>query len=142
MSRCTPRRLVPFILALLGVAAALIGVPTGTALAHNSLLSSDPAAGSTVTVAPTQIVWVFQNSVPLDTMTVTLIDATGVRTELAGSVHGPSGDTEVITPLPALQPGAISLRWRLVGADGHPITDSIDVTIAPPVGPRQLLLPQ
>ena len=26
------------------------------------------------------------------------------------------------TPLPTLAPGAVSLRWRLVSADGHPIT--------------------
>lgn len=127
------RRLLPLVLALLVVVAALIGLPTGTVLAHNSLLSSDPAAGSTLTVAPTRVVWAFQKPVPLDTMTVTLIDASGVRTVLVGSVHGPRGDTEVITPLPALQPGAVSLRWRLVGADGHPISDTIDVTIASPI---------
>ena len=56
--------------------------------------------------APTQITWVFDNAVPLETMTVTLIDATGARSELAGSTHGPAGDTEVVTPLPALAAGA------------------------------------
>ena len=62
-------------------------------------------------------------------MTVTLIDATGARSDLAGSSHGTSGDTEVITPLPALASGPVSLRWRLVGPDGHPITGRVDFTV-------------
>ena len=40
-----------------------------------------------------------------------------------------AGDTEVVTPLPALQPGPVSVRWRLVGADGHPITGRVDFTV-------------
>jgi copper transport protein len=70
--------------------------------------------------------------VPLDTLTVTLIDAIGARSELAGSVHGAAGDTEVVTPLPVVQPGAVSIRWRLVGPDGHPVTGRVDVTIEQP----------
>ena len=115
-----------------GVLATMLGVSSGSVLAHNSLVSSDPADGATLSVAPTQIVWEFDKSVPLDTLTVTLIDASGARSELAGSVHGAAGDTEVVTPLPALQPGAVSVRWRLVGPDGHPVTGRVDVTIEQP----------
>jgi copper transport protein len=127
MPRTLLRRLVLFALVTCLVALAL---PTAGALAHNTLLSSDPADGASLPSAPTQITWEFDKSVPLETMTVTLIDATGVRSELSGSVHGAAGDTQVITPLPALAPGDVSLRWRLVGADGHPITGRVDVTIS------------
>lgn len=114
------------------VVAGVVGLSSDTAFAHNTLLSSDPADGATRPAAPTQITWVFTNAVPLETMTVTLIDATGARTELSGSTHGAAGDTEVVTPLPPMQPGPISLRWRLVGPDGHPITGRVDFTITPP----------
>ena len=123
------RRLFLLALAICATAAAVVGASAQTASAHNTLLSSDPADGTALTAAPTQITWNFDNSVPLDTMTVTLIDATGARTELSGSAHGPAGDTQVITPLPALPSGPVSLRWRLVGPDGHPITGRVDVTI-------------
>jgi copper transport protein len=132
MPRSTTHRLLLFALVLGGVLATVLGVSTGSVLAHNSLVSSDPADGSTLAVAPTQIVWVFDKSVPLDTLTVTLIDASGARNELAGSVHGAAGDAEVVTPLPVLQPGDVSIRWRLVGPDGHPVTGRVDVTITPP----------
>jgi copper transport protein len=129
MLRSTTHRLLLYALVVGGVLATLLGVSPGSVLAHNSLVSSDPADGATLAVAPTQIVWVFDKSVPLETLTVTLIEASGARSELAGSVHGAAGDTEVVTPLPVLQPGAVSVRWRLVGPDGHPVTGRVDITI-------------
>lgn len=126
------RHLVRFALVLCAVTVAILGLPAGTSSAHNTLVSSDPADGASLEVAPTQVTWMFDRSVPLETMTVTLIDTTGARSELAGSTHGPAGDAEVVTPLPALQPGQVSLRWRLVGPDGHPITGRIDFAVSTP----------
>lgn len=120
-------------LVVLATAAAVFALPAGNASAHNTLISSDPADGASLTAAPPQITWVFDQPVPLDTMTVTLIDATGARSDLAGSTHGASGDTEVVTPLPVLAPGPVSVRWRLVGPDGHPITGRVDFNIEPAV---------
>lgn len=132
MPRTLFRRLTLLALAVASVIGSIL-LPTGTAWAHNTLLSSDPADGAALAVAPTQITWVFDKSVPLETMTVTLIDASGSRTELSGSAYGATGDTEVVTPLPPLSPGPVSLRWRLVGPDGHPLTGRVDFTIAAPV---------
>jgi copper transport protein len=115
--------------AAFSIVAIAVGLPAGTASAHNTVLGSDPADGASLATAPTQITWQFDLAVPLETMTVTLIDAAGARSELAGSVHGPAGDTEVVTPLPVLDAGPVSLRWRLVGPDGHPITGRVDFTI-------------
>lgn len=130
----TLRRLTLLALVIVAIVASMIGLGARPVSAHNTLLSSDPADGATLLVAPSQVTWQFDNAVPLDTMTVTLIDASGARSELPGSFYGPSGDTEVITPLPALQDGPVSIRWRLVGPDGHPITGRIDITVtaAPP----------
>ena len=122
MPRTRSHRFALFGLAVGAVVTAIFGLSAGRALAHNTLLSSEPADGATLVSAPTEITWLFDNDVPLETMTVTLIDVTGARTDLSGSIHGPDGDTQVITPLPVLQPGPVSVRWRLVGPDGHPIT--------------------
>ncbi len=112
--------------------AGMVELSSGTAWAHNTLLSSDPSDGAELSVAPERISWVFTNAVPLESMTVTLIDASGVRSELTGSAHGAAGETEVVTPLPPFPAGPVSLRWRLVGPDGHPITGRVDFTVAPP----------
>jgi copper transport protein len=122
------RRLL--LLVLVASVAALL-VPAGRASAHNSLESTDPADGAVLDVAPGEITWVFANAVPLDTLTVTLIDAAGARSELSGSTHGPAGTTEVVTPLPSLT-GSVTLRWRLVGPDGHPVTGRVGFTVSAP----------
>ena len=126
------RRLALAALTIFLFVGTAVGLSSGTALAHNTLLSSDPADGTTLAVAPTRITWQFDKPVPLETMTVTLIDASGARSELSGSTHGAAGDTEVVTPLTPLQPGPVSVRWRLVGADGHPITGRVDFTLTAP----------
>lgn len=133
MPATLPRRLTLIAVALCAAVASVFGFSSGTVSAHNTLVSSDPADGAQLSTAPAQITWVFDKTVPLETMTVTLIDATGARSELSGSTHGAAGDTEVVTPLPTLQPGPVSVRWRLVGPDGHPITGRVDFTIAAPV---------
>lgn len=130
MPQSPSRRFALAVLAVVMFVGTAFGLPSGTASAHNTLLSSDPADGATLGVSPTQITWEFDKSVPLETLTVTLIDATGARSELSGSTHGAAGDTQVVTPLTPLQPGPVSVRWRLVGADGHPITGRVDFTIA------------
>ncbi len=87
------RRLPLFTIACVTVVLAT----STTASAHNSLVSSDPADGATLATAPTQLMFVFDKPVPLDTLSVELIDSSGVRTDLTGSAHGPTGDTEVVT---------------------------------------------
>jgi copper transport protein len=117
---------------LLAVAVAVLCVLgfASPARAHNSLVSSDPADGAELAVAPRQMTFRFDKSVPLDTVSVELIDGTGVRTEVGQFAHGPAGDTEVIATLPAIGAGEVTVRWRLVGPDGHPITGRVSFTVA------------
>ena len=121
-----PRQL----LLLVAVAVLCVLGFASPARAHNSLISSDPADGAEVAAAPRQMTFRFDKSVPLDTVSVELIDGTGVRTEVGQFVHGPAGDTEVIATLPAIRAGEVTVRWRLVGPDGHPITGRVSFTVA------------
>lgn len=119
-----------------GVAAAALGLlvavalPGGVASAHNSFVSSDPADGDTLDAAPSEISIVFENAVPLDTASATVIDDSGARTEIDTLRHGASGDTEIIVDLPPLGPGDVTVRWRLVSSDGHVISERIEFTVA------------
>jgi copper transport protein len=130
---------------LVGLVAGLVGVavglmPSGVAFAHNSLVSTDPAEGAVLAAAPTEVSFVFDKSVPLDTATITFIDPTGVRTELPIS-HGPSGDNVVVASLAGLAvAGEVSMRWRLVGADGHVVSGRLAFS-APAAGAGGVLDP-
>lgn len=114
---------------LFTVAVLVVVVPAQPAAAHNTLLSSSPTDGAVLGEPPTQLSLVFDLSVPLDTVSATWTGRSGVRTELDAFAFGPSGDTEVVAALPADLVGEVTIRWRLVGPDGHPITGRIGFTI-------------
>jgi copper transport protein len=109
-----------------------VALPGGAASAHNSFDSSDPADGATLDAPPSQISIVFEDSVPLDTASATVIDADGSRTEVDTVVHGPSGDNEILVALPPLSAGEATVRWKLVSSDGHVISERIEFTITAP----------
>lgn len=123
------RRCTSSLLAVLVVALGALALLPGTAAAHNTFQSSDPADGAVLPVAPAQITMVFAKEVPLETATLQLIDGLGVRTELSPLAHGASSAT-VVASLPALASGAITVRWTLVGSDGHAITGRVNFTVA------------
>ncbi len=117
---------------LLAIALWLGGA--SPAFAHNELTGSEPASGAQVSRAPGRISLRFLNPVPLNTATVEVIDAKGARTKIARLAHGSSGDREVVAVLPTLTAGAVSVRWRLVGPDGHPVSGRVAFTIVTGAG--------
>lgn len=101
------------------VTAALLLAGGGPAAAHNVLISTDPADGSTVPSAPDAITLTFNEpAVALGTQ----IQVTGPDgSELA--VGEPQlVDNSVVQPLAEERPaGAYQVVWRVTSADGHPI---------------------
>jgi len=128
--RHTPRILLWMTCALIMTLGVLAAAPP-SALAHNTLEGTDPPDGAVLASAPTQIVFDFSAEVPLETATVQVIDAAGARTEATLS-HDPAGQDRLVATLGPLQPGAVTVRWRLVGPDGHPLTGRVSYTITPP----------
>ena len=125
--------LIPF---LIIAAIAALASPAG---AHNSLETSEPADGASLSRVPDQMVLTFVASVPLDTLTLTLIDPEGARTTLPGAAHGASGGREVVVSLPALTEGTATVRWRLVGPDGHAVSGRVAFTVPASVVPASVV---
>ncbi len=123
------RRVPALVLAFVAAVATFVWLAPAPASAHNSLVTSDPADGTTLTAPPSSITWTFKNSVPLETMSVFLTDAAGARSELSGSRHAPGNTKQVITPLPPTIAGSISIRWRLVSPDGHVVSGRVALTL-------------
>ena len=106
------------------IAVALVGAPSASA--HADLVGTNPADGSVVPVAPTSIVLEF-NEEPLKTMIDVVItnDAGDVMAMDAAEASG----TEVSIPWPAfLDAGDYTVAYRVVSADGHPITGTFGFT--------------
>ena len=123
---------------LAAIAAALLIVigAAGSATAHSALIGTTPADGETLATAPAAITLQF-NEEPLDGMVdIAVTDSTGaiVATNTA-AVTG----TEVALPWPGtIDAGDYTVAYRVVSADGHPITGTFTFTYtSEPTNPNE-----
>lgn len=115
-------------LALACLGAALI-FPT-TAQAHLGLSASSPAANDTVRTAISELRLTFTQDLALDLIRLRLSDASGREIALGGLRYVGSSKREVVVDAgPDLWDESYRLEWRVVGADGHPVTGTIAFTV-------------
>ncbi|MEU4226137.1 copper resistance CopC family protein [Nonomuraea sp. NPDC026600] len=117
------RRLcVIVLLAFAGVGVAL------PAQAHNVLVGSDPKDGATLTAAPARITLVFDQAVRQGYAQVGVTGADGT-TWADGSAEVAAEKVSVkVKPLRA--GGAYVVGYRILSADGHPVTGKISFNLA------------
>ena len=121
------RRLVAVpVAALFGLAALVwLAVP---ASAHSQLIRMDPADGSTVTVAPTQVVLTFDENIQHIGDAVVVIGPGGSRVDDGPVVVSGPTATEQLRPLTT--PGRYTVSYRVVSDDGHPVTRTLGFVLA------------
>jgi copper transport protein len=114
-------------LPVLALAAALLCAAAGDAAAHAVLVSTEPADGAILDEAPKRLVLTFDE--PVTPVVVTLVDATGHRTDIDDvKTEGPS---LTVVP-PPVAPGTSVLSWRVVSADGHPVGGALVFSVGHP----------
>lgn len=110
-------------------AAALVGLSCSPAAAHDSLVSTSPADGATVSATPDQIVLTFNEP------------AVAVGTEIV--VAGPDGQVQQGRPrlventvrqavMPGAPAGRYTVTWRVTSDDGHPVSGTFAFTSTAP----------
>ncbi|MET8848377.1 copper resistance CopC family protein [Amycolatopsis sp. NPDC004625] len=115
------------LVALALTAVAVLGTAT-PALAHNVLISSDPANGSSVAAGPPKISLTFDQYV--QGADVNQIAVTG-----PGGGQWAEGPISVVNnvisaPLRPLGPaGKYTIGYRVLSADGHPVTGELTFTL-------------
>ncbi|MFN3538586.1 MAG: copper resistance protein CopC [Rhodococcus sp. (in: high G+C Gram-positive bacteria)] len=108
------------------IAAAIL---TATALsiapaaAHATLQSSNPAENSVLDAAPDEVTLTFNQSVQSNFATVTVVGSDGMDWAASDPVIDGSTVTVDLDGLGA--GGEFTIGYRVVSADGHPITGSI-----------------
>jgi len=120
-------------LAIAGVTVALLLV-AGPAQAHNYLVSSTPAAGSTLTELPDAFV-ITTNDVLLDLSADNAGFALQVQ-DAEGRYYG-DGCVTVAGPSMSADPvlgeaGRYTVTWQVVSTDGHTVSNRFDFTWQPP----------
>ena len=113
-------------------ALALVLLAASPASAHTGLSGSVPADGAT-TVAPDRVVLSFSGRVLERLSAVTVVGPDG--TDAADGALTVDG-TDVVQPLDGpLQAGRWTVSYRVVAADGHPLSGRLDFTVAGAMAP-------
>lgn len=113
------------ILAVL-TALVLLTVPGLPASAHSALVSSTPEDGASLTTMPATVSLEFNENIQQQGTQVIVADHADVAHPVTPQVHGPTVNASIPEGLP---PGLVHVRYRVVSADGHPITGEISFTV-------------
>lgn len=122
------------------LAFAVVGLSAApAAVAHTELVSSDPADGEVLEMAPSSVLLTFDEDVLK--AAVTISDAAG---SVVSSPNGAVANSTVTVPWPAgLADGSYAVNYRIVSTDGHPVDGVIalafgaGVTLDPAVRPAR-----
>ncbi|TXK08750.1 copper resistance protein CopC [Microbacterium saccharophilum] len=103
------------------VLGVLLAVTASPAFAHDELIGTDPAAGTTVETLPASLTLTFSG--------VLLTDAGATEVSVLDSSCTPLADgapvvdgTRVTQALSGEATGAVTVLWRTVSSDSHPIS--------------------
>jgi copper transport protein len=107
----------------------LIGLaPVRTALAHASLISSQPEDSAVLSASPERLILIFNE--PIAPLRMQVIDRSGAATQLTNIVQH---DNTIILKIPnALDQATHALSWRVVSADGHPVGGMLIFSVGQP----------
>lgn len=86
--------------------------------AHSELRAASPANGATLSAPPAAIDLQFNESVQV---TALRLFREGGAEVAIGRPRALDSVRSYRQPLPALEPGAYRIEWRIISADGHPV---------------------
>jgi len=115
------RRAVTVAVLVVGwLVAAVLGA--GPALAHATVVSTDPADGSRLGSAPAQVSVRFSEHVTFSSGYLRVVDSKGRRVD-SGAVEHPSGDASTVSVglRQGLPNDSYIVSYRVVSADSHPV---------------------
>lgn len=114
---------------LLTFAALMFASP---AHAHDELTGTDPSADATVDVLPNELTLTFSSAISQEdgASEIEVTDASGTSLVAAD----PSVTDNVLTqPLEGDAAGEVTVLWKVVSSDGHPISGEYSFTVTAPV---------
>ena len=102
-----------------------------TAFAHADLQVSTPEDGESLEIAPEEVRLTFSEELFEELVEISILDAAGDLYSTIEVEQTPPPGTDVIFPWPTqAPPGEYSIAYRVVSADGHPVTGTISFSYA------------
>lgn len=119
------------LLLVLAASFGLLGFVPSVAMAHLGLSRSTPADGALVPNAPSVLRLEFTEAVERTIARIRLLGPDGAEVRLSELRQPADSMNIVLADLPTgLAPGAYAIEWRVVGADGHPVSGTIRFVVA------------
>ncbi|WHT19563.1 copper resistance protein CopC [Crossiella sp. CA-258035] len=115
------------LLATLVIAGAALLGSAAPAFAHNVLSDSNPKAKSEVEAGPAEVMLKFDQEVQDGFNTVTVTGPNGTRWE--GGTPKVNGAVVTAPLLPLGPAGEYTIGYRILSADGHPVTGAVPFTL-------------
>jgi methionine-rich copper-binding protein CopC len=121
------KRLVPFVVAALGLIAAAVRVE-----AHAFLVRAEPRVGSKLNKVPTEVrVW-FSETVQAGVSSIQVFDVSGKQVDKKDTHSDRANRTVLcVSLLPALTPGTYKVICRVTSADTHVTSGDFHFQIVP-----------
>ena len=108
---------------------SVLMAPTGSA--HADLQVSTPEDGESLEVAPEKIRLTFSEELFEELVEISILDVAGDLYSTVEVEQTPPPGTYVIFPWPTqAPPGEYSIAYRVVSADGHPVTGTMSFSYA------------
>jgi copper transport protein len=109
------------------------------AAAHVFLRLSSPGAGETLVLPPTRVRLDFSEAIAGPFATVRVFNDRGIQVD-----RGPvalDGTTAAVDLSPSLRRGTYVVHWRVVGQDGHPVSDAFVFHVSEPTSTTSVTEP-
>lgn len=120
--------MLTFVAVVVATAVITVAVP-GAASAHSELVSSSPTDGDSTSEIPSEIVLEFNESIQEIGNEIVVVDPEGTPVADGEMVV----DGSVVTqPISTGAAGEYTVTWRVVSADGHPISGEFSYTLRVP----------
>jgi methionine-rich copper-binding protein CopC len=113
---------------LLCALALLLGA--APAAAHAQLVGSDPEDGAGLTTPPEEVSLTFNETVQPEFAALTVVGPDGAEWQ-TGDVTA-DGPTVTVAVRPLGPAGRYEIGYRVISADGHPVTGSVGFTLTAP----------
>ncbi|MFF3737938.1 copper resistance protein CopC [Streptomyces sp. NPDC002566] len=132
-ARRSSRSRLTALLLLAGAVLALLAGGASPAAAHSTLVRAVPADSSVIKTAPDRITLTFSETVGLSAGSLRVLSPESLRVDEGPVRHAPgTADTAEVRLADKLPEGTYTVGWRVVSADGHPISGAFTFSLGRP----------
>ena len=114
---------------LLSSLLLVAGLHSTPVLAHAMLIKAEPARRAQLAQAPTQVRLFFNEEVEKDYAALAVLDSSKAPVTETKPHIDANDPKAIVLPLPELNPGKYTVKFRVLSVDGHVVDSSYDFTI-------------